>query len=203
MGVYTRNDGNWFSRRGAFLALLVAFHVVFFLALQSGFAVRLIQQVTQPIRAEIINQTQEEEPPPPPLELELDAPAIELPPVLVDIQLPRLPTTLQSGTGTGNVTRAVVRTRGGVAFMPSASDYYPAASRQAGERGTTRVRICYGIDGKVTAAAVAESSGFPRLDEAAVKMAQAARLRPATIDGKAQADCVVLPLAFPPRNGQK
>ena len=38
------------------LILLIAFHLAFFWALKSGFAVKLVQQITQPIKAEIINE---------------------------------------------------------------------------------------------------------------------------------------------------
>ncbi len=202
MGVYTRSDGSWLSRRGVFLVLLVGFHVVLIWALKSGFAVRLVQQITQPITAVIINETPPEEAPPPVLEpeLELEEAAIEIPPLLVDIQIPPSPTALQApiGNSQGRAGRVVIRTKAGVAAMPKISAFYPPASRSAREQGTVQLKLCYGNDGRILQAAVAQTSGFPRLDEAAIKLGAQMRMRPATVDGKAMADCVVLPILLSP-----
>jgi periplasmic protein TonB len=201
MGVYTRSDGSWLSRRGVFLVALVGFHVLLIWALKSGFAVKFVQQITQPITAVIINEPPPEEPPPPVLEpeLEIEEAAIEIPPVLVDIVIPPTPTALQAPTGTqGRAGRVVIRTKAGVAAMPKISAFYPPASRAAREQGTVQLKLCYGNDGRVVQAAVAQTSGIPRLDEAAVKLGAQVRMRPATVDGKAVADCMVLPILLSP-----
>jgi hypothetical protein len=65
MGVYT-NQGNWLSRRGMFLMLLVLFHIVLIWGLKSGFAMKMVAAVMQPIEAEIINDVEEDVAPPPP-----------------------------------------------------------------------------------------------------------------------------------------
>ncbi len=202
MGVYTRSNGSWLSRRGVFLVLLVGFHVVLIWGLKSGFAVKLVQQITQPITAVIINETPPEEPPPPVLEpeLELEEAAIEIPPLLVDIVIPPSPTALQApiGNSQGRAGRVVIRTKAGVAAMPKISAFYPPAARSAREQGTVQLKLCYGNDGRIVQATVAQTSGFPRLDEAAVKLGAQVRMRPATVDGKAMADCMVLPILLSP-----
>jgi periplasmic protein TonB len=202
MGVYTRSDGSWLSRRGVFLVLLVAFHVVLIWALKSGFAVKLVQQISQPITAVIINEPPPEEPPPPVLEpeLELEEAAIEIPPLLVEIVMPPTPTALQApiGNSQGRAGRVVIRTKAGVAAMPNLSAFYPPASRSAREQGTVQMKLCYGNDGRIVQAVVVQSSGFPRLDEAAIKLGTQMRMRPATVDGKAIADCMVLPILMSP-----
>lgn len=209
MGVYTQTQGNWFSRRGGFLLLLVGFHVAFIFALKSGFAVQLIQQITQPIKAEIINEVLPEEPPPPPPEVQMELPPVQVPPVLVDIQLPPPPpTAIQAPVTTEvippapppppQVTRSVVRTKASVASMPNVDDYYPSASRSLQEEGVVRVQVCWGTNGRVDAGQVkvAQSSGFPRLDDAGLKVAQRIRMKPATVDGKPEAECATLPVRF-------
>lgn len=45
---------------------------------------------------------------------------------------------------------------------------YPAISRRLAEEGSVRLHLTIGIDGSVIAATVISSSGFPRLDEAAM-----------------------------------
>ena len=61
---------------------------------------------------------------------------------------------------------------------------YPEQSRRMGEEGTVVVRVIVGPDGRVSEAHVARSSGFPRLDAAAVARALAKwRFLPAQRDG--------------------
>ena len=44
---------------------------------------------------------------------------------------------------------------------------YPTAELSAGHEGITRFRLSIGTDGKVQSCEITESSGFPRLDQAA------------------------------------
>ena len=50
---------------------------------------------------------------------------------------------------------------------------YPSASQRMGETGTVVVRVVIGVDGRVLRATVARSSGFERLDAAALRQALA------------------------------
>lgn len=49
---------------------------------------------------------------------------------------------------------------------------YPAIARRLREEGTVRLRLTIGTDGSVVAAEVLESSGFMRLDDAALRWVQ-------------------------------
>ena len=61
---------------------------------------------------------------------------------------------------------------------------YPEQSRRLGEEGAVVVRVVVGPDGRVSEARIARSSGFPRLDAAAVVRALAKwRFVPAQRDG--------------------
>jgi len=55
---------------------------------------------------------------------------------------------------------------------------YPPLSRVRGERGTVIVRVLIGADGRVLQAKVGTSSGYPRLDQAAVDSVRGGRFRP-------------------------
>lgn len=207
MGVYTHTSGNWLTRRGAFLLLLIAFHIAFFVALKTGFAVKLVKEVLAPIQAEIINEEVPEEPPPPPPEVVMELPPVQVPPVLVDIQLPPPPpTAIQTQTtvepapappAPPTVTRTVVVTKATLTFKPDTADYYPSASKNLGEEGRVRIRLCIGADGRVKQATVAEPSKYPRLDEAGVKLTRQYRFKPGTEDGKVkESDCFIQPVSF-------
>ena len=62
---------------------------------------------------------------------------------------------------------------------------YPARSVWRGEQGSVLCRLTIDADGRVTRAEVVESSGFPRLDAAAVEALGKWRVRPRTEGGVA------------------
>lgn len=61
---------------------------------------------------------------------------------------------------------------------------YPAESEAAGESGTVMLALRIGADGRVGEARVEESSGFARLDEAALAALRQCRFEPARANGK-------------------
>ena len=71
---------------------------------------------------------------------------------------------------------------------------YPLASMRLGESGRNVVRIWVGPDGKPQKAEITKTSGFPRLDDAAIKLAMAQRFKPATVNGVATPTSLELPL---------
>lgn len=208
MGVYTHSSGNWLTRRGAFLVILIAFHLLLFIALKSGFAVKFVQAITQPIKAEIIDEVQEEEPPPPPPEVRIELPPVQVPPILVDIPLPPPPPTAIVAETTTEVVPPTPPTppappapprrvtAAGYSFKPDPNDYYPSASRSLQEEGLAKVRVCYDVKGKPETVELNESSNSSRLDDAAVRYGKAVRIKPGTEEGKPVADCVVVPVRF-------
>jgi len=91
-----------------------------------------------------------------------------------------------------------------VRTLPSASaDYldnppppYPPLSRRLGEQGTALVRTLISRNGRALDAVLAQSSGFDRLDQAAVQAVKQWRYRPATLDGVAQEMWFDVPVSF-------
>lgn len=209
MGVYTHSDGNWLTRRGTFLIILVAFHVLLAWALASGFAIKLIKTITEPIKVEIVNQEVKEEPPPPPPEVRMELPPVQVPPVLVDIPNPPEPppnviiteTTTQPvppapPAPPAPVTRPVAVVKYKILSAPDPRDFYPNASLSQKEEGTPKVRICIDTAGKITGVTVSEPTKFERLNAAAVKYGERMKFRPGTEDGKPVAQCFILPVKF-------
>ncbi len=64
------------------------------------------------------------------------------------------------------------------ADKPCAPRVYPAESLRAGEQGITWVRYTTGDDGSVLNVEVARSSGYPRLDTAALEHVKSCKFRP-------------------------
>ncbi|MDB5699686.1 MAG: periplasmic protein TonB [Alphaproteobacteria bacterium] len=60
---------------------------------------------------------------------------------------------------------------------------YPVESRRKREEGTVVLALLVGIDGRVATISVQQSSGFPRLDSAALSAVKRWKWTPRTIDG--------------------
>ena len=73
---------------------------------------------------------------------------------------------------------------------------YPKGARQRGEQGDVVVEIRVNAEGTVDEVKVATSSGFPELDEAAVRAARAAKFSPARSGRDAVASTARLKLQF-------
>ncbi|MEO8316652.1 MAG: TonB family protein [Pseudomonadota bacterium] len=211
MGVYTHTDGNWVSRRGTFLILLILFHVLLLWALKSGFAIKFINDVVAPIKAEIINEPEPEEPPPPPPPVKtVEMPPVSVPPVLVDIQIPveappiqvavappQPPATTPPVHGTPPAPGpAVPSTKAVVRLRPEILDFYPTTSVSLQEEGRPVVKICWDVKGNVLTSAIDEPSGKKRLDDAAVKYGLKMKMKPGTTDGQAVTGCATQPVLF-------
>jgi periplasmic protein TonB len=81
--------------------------------------------------------------------------------------------------------------------QPNVDDYYPESSRRLEEEGVAKIKVCVGTNGRVKEASVDEPSGFPRLDEAGVKVAKLLRFTPPTEDGKPVDNaCGAVPIRF-------
>lgn len=108
------------------------------------------------------------------------------------------PTTLKfrpvdRNTAGGVVLQAVcdptseVQPTPGPANMTSGAnpvDYYPPASKRRAEEGAPIVKACVGSSGELLRdPEIVESSGFPELDAAAIKVAKASRYKAATEGG--------------------
>ena len=73
---------------------------------------------------------------------------------------------------------------------------YPPLSAQLGEQGIVVVRMAIGADGFVTAIDVVQTSGYPRLDEAAVTALRKWRFTPAIGNGQPVPSEQILPVRF-------
>jgi protein TonB len=162
----------------------------------------------------IPNQKPRDPPPPPPVpELLTDAfneiPLIEMPAPNVEVAPPKdegtaihidTPEPLpelekdaappQGDQGFGPITKPRVLSR------PHVQDRYPPASIYNHESGRSVVKICMSEQGIVTNVELAESSGFHRLDEAAVDLGWDYVFAPAMREGRPVAVCLPYGITF-------
>lgn len=73
---------------------------------------------------------------------------------------------------------------------------FPALSKRARESGTVVLRITVDVEGRLRGATVHRSSGFERLDQAALSDIRSARFAPYMEDGKAVEWQTLAPLAY-------
>jgi protein TonB len=85
-------------------------------------------------------------------------------------------------------------------YVPDGWTRYPAESIRAHETGRPTITICISAAGAIDSVQLTESSGFPRLDQAAVGLGKEARFRPALQGGKPVAFCAPYRITFAIRN---
>lgn len=124
----------------------------------------------------VVTPTDYVAPPPPPMPE--PAPVIEAPPM----PLPAGPVALSSELA--------------VACPERSAPAYPAQSRRFGETGTVVLRVELDESGRVAAARVSSSSGFARLDEAALAVVKSWRCTPATRNGQPVRAVALQPFKF-------
>ena len=198
---YSIDDPSKNSKRTLAFVLVVAIHALFFWVLASGLGAKMVQTVMGPVETKIIEELPDDtdEPPPPPPDIEQPPPYV--PPPEVDIAItteappqntitttqvrppvaaPPPPAPKPAGVKTAPSTSG----RGARTTLPE----YPPASRRAGEAGTVQLKCLVSEQGKCSEVSVVKSSGFPKLDEAAVKEVQRNwKFVPGKEDGKAVA----------------
>jgi len=200
---YTLEDPNRNSKRALAFFLVLLIHAMFFWVLNSGLGAKMVEVVLGPVETKIIEELPDEddEPPPPPPDIDTPPPYVPPPEISIDIPMDSGPTTAISNVTSDRpvqqvaapppppkpVEKAVVRTppstqgKGARISQPE----YPPASRRAGEEGTVQLQVFVTENGRAGEIKVAKSSGFERLDEAAVKEVQRNwRFVPGKEDGK-------------------
>jgi protein TonB len=205
----TVQDGSFFTRRGIVAVAIIGLHILVAWALAAGLARKVIEVLAPPIQADIVEEVKPEDEPPPPPPPEMERPPVEVPPPEVSIDLPMETTT----TAIQDVTDRpppptpppVPRVAGSAAKMSrmaNPDDYYPPGSIRREEQGSPVVQACVGPNGRLLREpVVTDTSGFPDLDGAAVKVAKANRYSPATDGGSALPEsCIKFKVKFVLKN---
>jgi protein TonB len=207
MAAYAQ-DSNFLTRRGVVAAAIVALHILAAWGFASGLATRAIQALAPPIEADIVEEVKPEDQPPPPPPPEMERPPVEVPPPEVSIDLPMETTSTAIQDVTDKPPPAPpppVRVAGTPAKMTrpaNPDDYYPPGSIRREEQGSPVVQACVGSNGRLLREPViTDTSGFPDLDGAAIKVAKATRYAPGTEGGsKLPESCIKFKVKFVLKN---
>ena len=194
---YTYDDPAKNQKRTLAFVLVLAIHAAFIWVLNSGLGKAIVEFVAPPVETEIVDEQPEDEepPPPPPPDYAPPPPYVPPPDFVIAAPVQTGPTTAITTTSEKPVAApppkpapsASVKTppstqgKGARITQPE----YPPASRRAGEEGTVHLQVYVQENGRAGEIKVAKSSGFPKLDEAAVKEVQRNwRFVPGKEDGK-------------------
>jgi protein TonB len=176
------------------IGVVVLFHVGIIYALVSALSHRSVEATHAPIEAKIITEApppRNEPPPPPPPQFAPPPPAfvptpevnIERPPP-VQSTAPTVVTTERPPTPPAPASLPV-------SIMPkldlqrSREPEYPPQSRRLGEQGSVVLQVLVDLNGRVLDSKLVQSSGFDRLDQAALDGVKTSyRFIPGTVDGK-------------------
>jgi protein TonB len=204
MAAYAQDSG-LFTRRGIVVVAIIALHLFVVWALASGLARKVVEVIAPNIEADIVEEVKNDEEPPPPPPPEMERPPVEVPPPEVSIDLPMETTTTAIQDVTDKPPPPAPppppRVAGSPAKMKSAVDpdqFYPPGAKRREEQGSPVVQACVGPNGRlVREPVITETSGFPELDGAAVKVAKANRYTPAMEGGTALPEsCVKFKVKF-------
>jgi protein TonB len=204
MAAYYPQETSIFSKRAIVFIAIVVFHVLVIYAFATGLAKSGQRYLSTILQTTMIQQEKPKDlpPPPPPVDLKEKPPVQVIAPdinitVPVEAPPPIQNVTTKAAPPPPPAPRAVVPgTPIKPISMPDVHDYYPEQARRDGQEGRAQVKVCVGANGKIESAETASTSGFPALDEAAVKVAKAARFKPATSEGKPIESCATLPVKF-------
>jgi protein TonB len=201
----TASDSSFFTRRGVAAACIIGFHVLALYGLANGLATKVVSLVAPPIEADIVEEVKKDDQPPPPPPPEMERPPVEVPPPEVSIDLPMETTTaIQDVTDKSPPPapppppRSVAGTPAKMTRPVNPDDYYPPGSIRREEEGSPVVQACVGTNGKLLREPViSDTSGFPDLDAAAVKVAKATRYAAGTENGTAVPEsCIKFKVKF-------
>lgn len=168
----TANHQGALSRSGPAIAV-IGIHILVIYGLATSMGIVKVPQFVAPIEAVFIPEQTEVEPEPPvPVKPEIDqVMPTEQPMPEIQFDEPVVPPAETPIPASENAIAATT-TSGAVAQDLKASNRveptYPSASRRAGEEGTVRLKVLVDEKGRPRDVAIASSSGFSRLDQAAV-----------------------------------
>ncbi|MBI2768531.1 MAG: energy transducer TonB [Burkholderiales bacterium] len=210
------------SRNVAIAGGVVALHVAFLWALQTGLLRRAVEIIVPAtILSEIITPPQPKVEPPPPVPkppeprpvVKRVQPALPPPPMPVAIVDPTPAPNAPTGVTAPQPPAPPIAAPVAVAPAPPApakvelpssdADYlqnpkpaYPPISKRLGEQGKVMVRVLIAADGTAQKAEIRQSSGFERLDQAALATVQRWRYVPGKRNGVVEAMWFNVPINF-------
>jgi periplasmic protein TonB len=177
-----------FLQRGPVGIFVIALHVVLIYFIAASLGIVEMPNMAKPMEAVIIDSPAEEKSEPVKvIKPELEQPQIETPPLEDTIPEIEVPTDTPAPAAiTAEVSPAPpVGETANMTVNRRVDPVYPPQSRRAGEEGTGIYRVLVDANGRPMEVSVVNSSGFPRLDDAALTAIRKWAFKPAMNAGQA------------------
>jgi protein TonB len=190
-----------FSGRAGFAAATIAIHVIAGVALMNMRHDERVASEPEPIVATMFEapRTEPEAPPltEPPIANVVYA--LPTPPDLTfesDSIAPEVVTTaIAPPTAAQSVAPPLVES---IEYLHAVKPVFPRESQRKHEYGTVLVRVLVDVLGRPAQLQIERTSGYERLDNAALRCIEQFRFRPHEVNGVAQAAQVLIPVGFDP-----
>lgn len=203
---YGEGGRNW-----PLIGLIAAVHLALIATLLSSGVVKIGRSEPKPVYARFLEQP-DAAPPAEPVEVPLQPVKTEIVVPEVEIETPASVVPALTATKVAPPVPAVAAPAKSVEAAPIAApitppDFsaeqldnpgprYPALSRRGREQGTVMLKVLVSPDGRAQELGIETSSGFKRLDEAALDTVRRWQFLPAKQAGRAVAAWVLVPVTF-------
>jgi len=195
------------SSRSWFMALIVLVHLGFFWALTHGLGFRIIEPTREGWIVDVPIDSVDPEPLVPPEPTGIQSGPVDPVPLPRELddrepvsdkapQSDPVPGPIADGPGSAVPVPPVIVQPQGDPRYPFTEPEYPTPDIRMGHEGTVWLTIEILPNGRVGAVRIDQTSGFARLDDAAVREARKWRMKPGTQDGIATAMYKRVPVTF-------
>lgn len=190
-------------QRGPVGLLVVGLHLVLIYAVAGSLGIVKLPEFAKPMEAVIIDSPQEQQHEPVPIvKPDLETPTVETPPLedtVPEIEVPVDEPAPNAITAETSPSTPVAETAN-MKVNRRVDPVYPASSRRAGEQGTGLFRVLVDQKGHPQDVQVLKSSGFARLDQAAIEAIRKWAFSPAMQNGQAVQSWTKVQVAFQLQN---
>jgi protein TonB len=190
-------------KRGPVGLLVIGIHLVLIYAVAGSLGIVKLPELAKPMEAVIIDSPPEQQHEPVPIEKpDLEMPQVATPPLeatVPEIEVPVDEPAPNAITAETSPSPPVAETAN-MKVNRRVDPVYPAGSRRAGEQGTGMFRVLVDQKGHPQGVEVLKSTGFPRLDKAAMEAIRKWMFSPAMQNGQAVQSWTRVQVAFQLQN---
>jgi periplasmic protein TonB len=199
----SKTERSGLFRRGPVGVAVVGLHLLLIYAIAGSLGIVKFPELAKPMEAVIIDEPQEQQHEPVKIvKPDLETPQVETPPIedtIPDIEVPVDEPAPNAITAQVSDSAPATETAN-MTVSKRVDPTYPAASRRAGEQGMGQFRVLVDEKGHPTDVQVLKSTGFPRLDQAAVEAIRKWAFKPAVQNSQPVQSWTRVQVAFQLKN---
>jgi periplasmic protein TonB len=203
----SKGDGkrNGLFSKGPVGLFVIGLHLLLIYVIAGSLGIVKLPEFAKPMEAVIIDSPQEQQHEPVPImKPDLETPQVDTPPIedtVPEIEVPTDEPAPNAITAQTSPSPPVAETAD-MKVNRRVDPVYPSASRRDGEQGTGQFRVLVDENGKPQDVQVLKSTGFPRLDTAALEAIRKWAFSPAQQNGQKVKSWTRVQVAFQLQNAR-